>query len=177
MYIGLLRKFIYFFFTRGTLLYGLCCASTWIPFPRGTLSTWSPLPNKLSDIGAANDPRAPNNKGKNPPSWLCFLVSFSLLVFSIWLIWTLVKYGPIRLIISCCFVNGIVMPFPSILLTPVDANKNRKWVQAHLMHQLLVEPQLWALFLLLLEGLFLLKKMQVRQEIPHVYFEQIFAFY
>ena len=47
----------------------------------------------------------------------------------------------------------------------------------HLMHQLLVEPQLLALFLLLLEGLFLPKKMQARQEIPHFYFEQIFAFY
>ena len=50
-------------------------------------------------------------------------------------------------------------------------------MQAHLMHQLLVRPQLLALFLLLLEGLFLLKKMQARQEIPHFYFEKIFAFY
>ena len=37
-------------------------------------------------------------------------------------------------------------------------------MQAHLVHQLLVEPQLLALFLLPLEGLFLLKKMQARQE-------------
>ena len=50
-------------------------------------------------------------------------------------------------------------------------------MQAHSMHQLLVGPQLLALFLLLLEGLFLLKKMQERQEFPHFYFEQIFAFY
>ena len=49
-------------------------------------------------------------------------------------------------------------------------------MQAHLMHQLLMEPQLWALFLLLLEGLLLLKKMQARQEIPRFYIEQIFAF-
>ena len=51
-------------------------------------------------------------------------------------------------------------------------------MQAHLMHQLLMGPQLLALFLLLLEELFLLKKkkMQARQEIPHFYFEQIFAF-
>ena len=34
----------------------------------------------------------------------------------------MVKYGPIRLIISCCIVNGIVVPFSGILLTPVDAS-------------------------------------------------------
>ena len=51
-------------------------------------------------------------------------------------------------------------------------------MQAHLMHQLLVGPQLLALFLLLLVLflLLMLKKMQARQEIPHFYFEQIFAF-
>ena len=50
-------------------------------------------------------------------------------------------------------------------------------MQAHLMHPLLVGPQLLALFLLLLEGLFMVKNMQARQEIPRFYFEQIFALY
>ena len=50
-------------------------------------------------------------------------------------------------------------------------------MQAHVMHQLLVGPQLLALFLLLLEGLFLLKMIQARQENSRFYFEQIFTFY
>ena len=33
----------------------------------------APIPNKLPNTGAANDPRASNNKGKNAPSLLCFL--------------------------------------------------------------------------------------------------------
>ena len=39
-------------------------------------------------------------------------------------------------------------------------------MQAHLMHQFLVEPQLWALFLLLLEGLFLLKRCKRAKKSP-----------
>ena len=64
---------------------------------------------------------------------------------------------------------GNISSFPNILLTPVDASPLNAPVVS--------EVQLLALCLLLLEGLFLLKQMQAGQEIPHFYFEQIFAFY
>ena len=61
------------------------------------------------------------------------------------------------------------MPFPSILLTPVDASRLNVPVASR--------ATAFGLFLLLLEGLFLLKKDEARHEIPHFHFEQIFAFY
>ena len=61
------------------------------------------------------------------------------------------------------------MPFPSILLTPVDASPLNAPVASG--------AATFGAILLLLDRMFLLKKMQERQEIPHFYFEQIFAFY
>ena len=56
---------------------------------------------------------------------------------------------------------GHISPFPNILLTPVDASLLNAPVASG--------ATTLALFLLLLEGLFLLKKMQAREEIPHFY--------
>ena len=61
------------------------------------------------------------------------------------------------------------MPFPSILLTPVDASLLNAPVASG--------ATTFGAILATVGRTVLAKKMQERQEIPHFYFEQVFAFY
>ena len=100
-----------------------------------------------------------------------FFGKFKFIVFQHLIDLRIGTVGPALLSNSCCFARGTgnISPFPNILLTPVDARPLNAPVASG--------ATILALFLLLLEELFLLKRMQARQEIPLFYFEQIFAFY
>ena len=62
-----------------------------------------------------------------------------------------------------------ISPFPNILLTPVDASPLNAPVASG--------ATTFGAVLATVGRTVLAKKMQARQEIPHFYFEQIFAFY
>ena len=73
---------------------------------------------------------------------------------------------------SCCYAGGTgnISPFPNILLTPVDASPLNASVASG-------ATTFGAILATVGRTVLAKKKMQARQEIPHFYFEQIFAFY